>query len=338
MQTDTPQPTPDVTVVIPAWRAERGIRRAVGSALEQRRVALEVVVVDDCSPDRTGEIAREIAAADPRVRVLRRSANGGPGAARNLGFAEARGDWIAVLDADDAMAPGRLHRMMALARRCQADIVLGNLMQVFAPDQSRGSPFLPDDRPAAPLPVRDFVKGNLRASGGRTLGYLKPLISRAFVERSGLRYDETLRNGEDCHLILSAYVANARVWLDPAPEYVYLRRTGSLSARSDPAHLEALLAAERRMAPALEALPDRNLGPLLRARRHDLERVLTVERAMQALKSGRTMEAARGLAVHPTALPRMVRQLAEAARNRLAQAPSAQRARTRREMPEGTGP
>jgi succinoglycan biosynthesis protein ExoO len=207
--------------------------------------------------------------------------------------------------------------MIALAARSGADVVLGNVAEVRSPGETMGgAPLLSPDRPAAPLPARAFLEGNLRATGGRTLGYLKPLLRRDFVERRGLRYDETLRNGEDCHLVLSAYLAGARVWLHAAPDYAYLRRAGSLSARSKPAHLEALLAAEARMAPALEALPGQGMGPLLRMRRRALRRVMTTERAMQALRRGSARAALRALLEHPAALPRMALQLAEAAGKR----------------------
>lgn len=319
MPRPTEMPPPDVSVVIAVWRDAGGVRHAIASALAQRRVSVEVVVVDDASQDGTAEVARGLAAGDARVRVLVQAVNGGPAAARNAGFTAARGRWIAVLDADDTMAPCRLRRMIDLAARSDADIVLGNIVDVAMPGETiGGTPLLPTDRPAAPLSARGYVQGNLRAAGERTLGYLKPLLRREFVERKGLRYDETLRNGEDCHLILAAYLAGARVWVHPAPDYAYLRRDGSLSARSDPAHLSALLAAETRLAPALDAaLPQQNLRPLLCARRRALLRMMTVERAMQALKRGRARVAAEALARHPAALPRMALQLLEAARKRV---------------------
>lgn len=311
-------PRPDVSVIIAAWCDAEGVRRATASALAQRHVNVEVIVVDDASPDDTAEAARAVAARDPRVRVLTRAVNGGPGAARNRGFAVARGAWIAVLDSDDTMAPCRLRRMIDLAVRSGADVVLGNIHDVHKPGETMGSePVLPTDRPAAPLSPRAFVRGNLRAAGARTLGFLKPLLRRDFVEQAGLRYDETLRNGEDCHLIFAAYAAGARVWVHPASDYAYLRREGSLSARSDPAHLAALLAAEVRIAPALEAAsPGQRLRPLLRARRRALLRMMTVERAMRSLKDGRARAAARALLRHPAALPRMAVQLGEAAGKR----------------------
>lgn len=92
------------SVVIPAYRAHRTVRRAVQSVIAQTEPIHEVIVVDDGSPD---DIAGPLAGLDARVRVIHQ-ANAGAGAARNTGIAAATGDWIAFLDADDEWLPGRL--------------------------------------------------------------------------------------------------------------------------------------------------------------------------------------------------------------------------------------
>lgn len=114
--------TPDVSVVIPAYNAARYVSGAVESALAQRDVDLEVLVVDDGSQDDTAGVAARLS---PRVRVLRR-ANRGPGAARNVGAAEGRAPVVAFLDADDRWLPGTLgRRLAALAARSGALLVHG---------------------------------------------------------------------------------------------------------------------------------------------------------------------------------------------------------------------
>lgn len=74
-----------ISVIIPCYRAAATLRRAVDSALTGAPADLEVLLVDDGSPDDTGTLCDELAAADPRVRTLHR-ANGGAGAARNTGW------------------------------------------------------------------------------------------------------------------------------------------------------------------------------------------------------------------------------------------------------------
>ena len=82
-----------ISVIIPCYRAAATLRRAVDSALTGAPADLEVLLVDDGSPDDTDALCDELAAADPRVMALHR-ANGGAGAARNTGLDAAHGDWV----------------------------------------------------------------------------------------------------------------------------------------------------------------------------------------------------------------------------------------------------
>jgi glycosyltransferase involved in cell wall biosynthesis len=97
---------PDVSVIIPTRDRCRQLQLALRSAMAQRRVDLEILIVDDGSADTTERMVSAI--ADPRIRYLRRSELPGVSAARNAGIAEARGRWIAFLDDDDVWAPEKL--------------------------------------------------------------------------------------------------------------------------------------------------------------------------------------------------------------------------------------
>jgi glycosyltransferase involved in cell wall biosynthesis len=98
-----------VSVVIPAYNHERFVGIAVASALRQTRPPLEIVVVDDGSTDAT---ASRVAEFGPDVRLISQP-NGGVSSARNTGIAEASGDLIAFLDADDEWCPAKLERQVA---------------------------------------------------------------------------------------------------------------------------------------------------------------------------------------------------------------------------------
>jgi glycosyltransferase involved in cell wall biosynthesis len=96
--------SPSISVVIPAYNAEGCVARAIDSVLAQTLPVDEIIVVDDGSRDATSDVAGRF--GDP-VRVLRQT-NAGPAAARNHGVREARCEWIAFLDADDAWLPTKL--------------------------------------------------------------------------------------------------------------------------------------------------------------------------------------------------------------------------------------
>lgn len=106
------------SVVIPVYRCETYLAQTLRSVLDQTVSDIEVLVVDDCSPDRSGEIAMQWAGKDSRVRYLRHTKNQGVAQARNTGIREARGKWIAFLDGDDLWMPNKLERQFqALSRQ-----------------------------------------------------------------------------------------------------------------------------------------------------------------------------------------------------------------------------
>lgn len=120
-----------LSVVIPAYNEEDGIRPVVGRVLAIRPALaavgvddMELIVVDDGSADRTAELV----AATPGVRLLRHRCNGGYGAALKTGFAAARGEWIGFLDADGTYPPEYFPHLCRAALTEGADIVIGSRM------------------------------------------------------------------------------------------------------------------------------------------------------------------------------------------------------------------
>lgn len=93
-----------VSVIIPAYNAERYLKEAVSSVLNQTYQNIEVILVNDGSVDKTEEIAQTFKKLDDRVRYISVK-NGGVAAARNLGINQSKGEYVAFLDADDALMP-----------------------------------------------------------------------------------------------------------------------------------------------------------------------------------------------------------------------------------------
>ena len=120
-----------VSVVVPVFNGERHLGETVESVLDQSYDALELVVVDDGSTDRSAAVVAGF--ADPRIRLLRRT-NAGTGAARNAGVAAARGELIAHLDADDLWSRSKLELQVGLlARRPEIDVVGGRVEEFVDP-------------------------------------------------------------------------------------------------------------------------------------------------------------------------------------------------------------
>lgn len=113
-----------VSVVVPMYNVELYLRECVDSILNQTLEDIEVILVDDGSPDNCGEIASEYAEKDSRVKVIHQK-NAGLGPARNTGIANASGEYIGFVDADDWVLPKMFERLYEEAKKNNADIVVG---------------------------------------------------------------------------------------------------------------------------------------------------------------------------------------------------------------------
>ena len=114
-----------VSVILPAWEVEEFLPAALDSVLCQKGVDLEVLAVDDGSPDRCGAILDRYAAEDCRVLPLHKE-NGGLSSARNFGLDRATGDAVFFLDGDDLLLPDTLSKMARAMEEGGADLVLCN--------------------------------------------------------------------------------------------------------------------------------------------------------------------------------------------------------------------
>jgi CDP-glycerol glycerophosphotransferase len=128
------------SVIVPVHKVQGFLRACLDSVLHQDYADLELVVVDDASPDTCGEIAAEYAAADPRVVPVRLPATVGPGAARDAGAARATGDYLLFLDGDDLLAPGALTAIAArLDAAADPDVLLFDHDRLDVWERRRGS-------------------------------------------------------------------------------------------------------------------------------------------------------------------------------------------------------
>ena len=114
---------PLVSVIMPAYNAERFLEEAIRSVMSQTVTDWELLVLDDGSKDRTATIAADLAAQDSRIRFLPNEANMGVAKTRNRGFALCRGQYVALLDSDDVWHPDKLEKQLALAEQTDADMV-----------------------------------------------------------------------------------------------------------------------------------------------------------------------------------------------------------------------
>ena len=111
---------PKLSVIVPVYKAEAVLETCVASVLAQTFSDWELLLIDDGSPDGSGKLCDDYAAQDSRVRVFHKP-NGGVSSARNLGMAEAVGDYILFIDADDWIAPESCQTLLDALEGAGAD-------------------------------------------------------------------------------------------------------------------------------------------------------------------------------------------------------------------------
>jgi poly(ribitol-phosphate) beta-N-acetylglucosaminyltransferase len=238
---------PDVTVVIGAYEAMPYLVDCLASVEAQTigRAHIEVIAVDDGSADGTGEYLEDFAARTPLdVTVVRQDNSGGPSGPRNVGLGKARGRYVFFLDADDRLGPEALERMVAMADRNGTDVVLGRVEGVNRKP--------PTSMWGQTLERTDVFSSNIKF----TLSAQK-LFRRAFLERHGMRFDESLWTGEDALFTMEAYLRadGVSVIADHTCYYLvgredgkHVTKTGSHTLRFDSARALMTLIAD--MVPA----------------------------------------------------------------------------------------
>lgn len=109
--------SPLVSVIMPAFNSERHIAESVASVQAQTMSSWELLIVDDCSTDKTSEIVKKLSESDSRIRLISQSENGGAAVARNIALENARGRYITYLDADDLWLPEKIEKQIACMDR-----------------------------------------------------------------------------------------------------------------------------------------------------------------------------------------------------------------------------
>lgn len=290
---------PDVSFALACFNAGAFLVPAVESALAQTGVRVEVLIVDDGSSDGSLAAAETLARADPRVRVFRTAANAGPGGARNIALAHMRGEWFAVLDADDLVLPDRARTLIALADREGADLVADNLT-IFGEGLAEQPFFEPVDDSWHWLTL-DAYFGQSRLLG-RTPnpGFLKPMIRRRVIEATALRYNERMRIGEDDELIVRLLASGNRYAVSHRPLYRYRKHSASISHRLSLDHAERMMEAERAIRSLIGEVQAARSA--YRGRWRAMSRALAFTRSIDSLKRRRPLAAAMTLLRQPGAL------------------------------------
>ncbi|MEU7305963.1 glycosyltransferase family 2 protein [Streptomyces sp. NPDC007189] len=222
-----------VTVVVITYNDAEHVTEAVTSALAQGDAVGEVVVVDDASTDGTSRVLEQLAADNPRVRIIRRETNsGGCGTPRNDGIDAARCPWLVFLDSDDVLPPNGVDALLAVALQYDADVAAGLCVRRELPS---GRDIAWQEELFATESVHDGVAGRPQTLWD-TLSVNK-IYRRDFLLSRRIRFPDGAAHYEDFVFTARVYAARPRLAVSPERVYVWHVRYGtgeaSISLRRD---------------------------------------------------------------------------------------------------------
>ncbi|MGW6410891.1 bifunctional glycosyltransferase/CDP-glycerol:glycerophosphate glycerophosphotransferase [Streptomyces vinaceus] len=226
---------PRFSVIVPAYKVQAYLQESLDSVLSQSFPDLELIAVDDASPDACGSIIDEYAARDPRVTAVHLAHNLGLGPARNAGLARATGDYLIFLDGDDTLAPGALQAVTdRLKDTGSPDVLVYDYARTFWTGElvrNRLAHRLSEEGPAS------FRLADRPALLGMLMVVWNKAYRREYVEREGLRFPPGFY--EDTPWTYPALLAAESVAvLDRVCVHYRQRRTGSILTTTTRRHLD----------------------------------------------------------------------------------------------------
>lgn len=240
---------PKISVCIPVYNVEKYIRRCLESIFMQDFKEIEIIVVDDCSPDNSMAIVRELAESDPRIRIIRNDRNMGLNWTRRTGYEAAKGDYIFFLDSDDTIPSSALLLLYEKAVTSDADIVIGQVSFVSGgkKDYDRFSNRM---RYESSL-LENLVEGNIKHN------LCGKLYKRRLLQGHNYITYEQLTNGEDALLFYQVAEQDPNVAIidDVVYNYIYNENSSSVNILSDKA-LHNIMTVEGHIQDIIDRYPD----------------------------------------------------------------------------------
>ncbi len=312
---------PIVSVLVPLYNSAATIERALRSAMRQTLADIEILLGDDASTDAGSDIAQRLASEEPRLRVFRFATNGGKPRVMNRLIEAANGEFLAVLDADDAYAPDRLERLVAACCAHGTEMAADNLLYVDSGVPGEG--FGEVVRTGFPVGAKPLLldRQHLFAAANTYAdfdpGILKPIIRRDFAARHALRYIEQSRLAEDFTYLLRFFLAGGRAVLLSEPLYYWTMPFGAHSRRwtetgAGPWRYDyrPALAVNTALIRELRASGEPEAVRMLHRRGRQYRAMIAYIEAQRMAASGRPAAAMRQIATHPEAWELLARRLA----------------------------
>ena len=218
-------PTQKVSVIVPVYNVEKYLSRCLDSIINQTYTNLEIICVNDCSPDKSSQILQEYAKKDNRIKIVNRDKNGGLSAARNSGMDIATGKYVYFLDSDDWIDNDYIEKILEKTLQTDCDIVLNT--NIVAEHETYSEHFSWQRYPQK-LPDGEFLD-NVTAVNNTQCMIWAHLYKKDFLTKHNLRFPEGLIH-EDVYFQYVSKINTDKIFAFYGPSYHYLQRSDSIMA------------------------------------------------------------------------------------------------------------
>lgn len=232
---------PLVSIIVPVYKVpEQYLRKCIESIQTQTLKEIEILLVDDGSPDQCGKICDEFAEQDARIRTLHKQ-NGGLSSARNYGCKATKGKWVMFVDGDDWIEPDMCRMMYELGEEKQVQLVMCGIMKDYGKSATEYKFYLEDEKVYKGQECKWLQQQLLVYNGNIAVAYSK-LIDRKLLMDNQIFHDEILRQGaEGLEFNLRLFEKLESATFINKPFYHYIYNENSISASHNEANHEFVI-------------------------------------------------------------------------------------------------
>ena len=230
-----------ISIVVPIYKVpEQYLRMCINSLITQSYENIEILLVDDGSPDSCGKICDEYGKRDSRVQVIHKN-NGGLSAARNSGYQAATGEWIMFVDGDDWIEPATCQTMADIAMKDHVQLVMCGMTKEYGHSSEPYKYYLENGKIYVGEECKWLQEQLLHFNGNIAVAYCK-LISRQLLIDNGIEHDEELKQGaEGLEFNLRLFEKLESAVFINKPFYHYTYNENSISATHNEANHEFVI-------------------------------------------------------------------------------------------------
>jgi len=229
--------TPEISVIIPVFNAKKFIKESINSVLKQTFQDIELIIVDDASTDNSLQIIKKMSQQNNKIKILVQGQNKGKAGTINSGLKEARGNYIAFLDADDLMDKTKLDEQIKVFKQNPNIDMTYTDLKNFDEQGEKGIcesvDFKSLEEPLKKLQAsakskRKFKYPSHALDKEKFIPGGSVMVKKKIIN-SGIKFDEELKNSEDCDFNFQVIGAGYKIKRIPKPLYLYRQHQGQKS-------------------------------------------------------------------------------------------------------------